>query len=163
MASSITPLAFKLNALYIAILDRRDTYLFHWELYLAKTSTEGIFFHITNEVGQTRWEYDRAQANEMPQLHALLLALRIGSVEPGLHNDLSDRLALVILTTFSSRISEQLNCRLWLKEALFVMDDEGYVNLSKGPAEIEAEARYLAILSKSKSELKMKRRKMYLP
>ncbi|KAJ5650085.1 uncharacterized protein N7484_003808 [Penicillium longicatenatum] len=160
MAFSTTSLVFEPNALYIAILDRGETYSFQWELYLAKTATEGIVFHITNEAGQAKWEYDRAQTNQMPQQRRLLLALNIGSVEPVLHNALSDRLALVPLTPFSSRFSEQLNCRVWLKEALFVIDDEGYVNLGKGPAMIEEEARYLAMMCKSKHERKVVRSKM---
>ncbi|KAJ5948458.1 hypothetical protein N7454_001765 [Penicillium verhagenii] len=160
MASSTTPLVFESNALYIAILDRGDTYLFHWELYLAKTATEGIVFHITNDTDQTAWEYKQTSTSEMPQLRRLLLALKIGSVEPVLHNALSNRLASITLSPFSSRFSEHLNCRVWVKEALFVMDDEGYVNLSKGPGEIEEEARYLAMLNKSKSERKAIRSKM---
>ena len=40
-----------------------------------------------------------------------------------------------------------------------MMDDEGYVNLNKGPTETEEEARYLAMLSKSKSERKVPRSK----
>ncbi|KAJ5257260.1 hypothetical protein N7478_013364 [Penicillium angulare] len=97
----------------------------------------------------------------MPNLRRLLLVLKIGSVEPMLHNALSDRLALLPLNRFSTRFSEQLNCRVWVKEALFVMDDEGYVHLNKGTKEIEEEARYHAMVNKSKSERKVVRSRMF--
>ncbi|KAJ5647598.1 hypothetical protein N7490_003970 [Penicillium lividum] len=65
------PLDFEASALYIARLGRRNTYLFHWELHLATTTTDGIVFHITNKADQTTWEYGRAPTNEMPNLQHL--------------------------------------------------------------------------------------------
>ncbi|KAJ5083791.1 hypothetical protein N7456_013218 [Penicillium angulare] len=157
--AALTPLIFETNSLYVVLLERGDTYLFHWELYLATSPAEGVIFHVTDDTGPSLWEYGRVPTNEMPNLRRLLLALKIGSVEPMLHNALSERLALIPLSRFSTRFSEQLNCRVWVKEALFVMDD-GYVNLDKGPKEIEEEARYHAMVNKSKSERKVMRSRM---
>ncbi|KAJ5736720.1 uncharacterized protein N7483_001845 [Penicillium malachiteum] len=158
--AAVTPLVFEQNAIYIALLDRGDTYLFHWELYLATSATEGVIFHATDDAQPGVWEYKRAPTNEMPELRRLVLALKIGSVEPVLHNALSERLATVPMTRFSPRFGEQLSCRVWLKEALFVLDDEGYVNLGKGPAEIEEEAKYLGMMNKSKNQRKIMRSRM---
>ena len=158
--ASAAPLTFEPNALYIVLLDRGDTYLFHWELYLATTATEGIIFHITNDAGPAIWEYKRDPTNEMPTLRRIVLALRIGSMEPVLHNALAHRLAAIPLSRFSMRFREQLNCRVWVKEALFVLDDEGYVNLGKGPADFEEEAKYLGMVNKGKAERKVMRSRM---
>lgn len=153
------PLFFDPNSLYILLLDRGDTYLFHWELYLTLTSKEGITFHINNDTGPTKWQYKSARTAEMPQLRRLLLALKIGVLEPILHKALADRLALVPLSLYSNRFREQLSCRVWVKEALFALDDEGYVNLGRSVRDIDEEARYLGMLIKSKSERRVVRSK----
>lgn len=153
--AAVTPLLFEPNALYILLLDRGDTYLFHWELYLATTALEGVAFHITNDAGPTAWQYERVVTNEMPQLRRLILALKIGSLAPVLHNALSERLAAVPLSLYSVRFREQLSCRVWVKEALFSLDDEGYVSLGRAVNDIEEEAKYLAMLNKSKNERKV--------
>lgn len=93
----------------------------------------------------------------MPHLRRLLLALKIGALEPVLHKALAGRLALVPLTLFSTRFREQLSCRVWVKEALFALDDEGYVNLGQRVRNVEEEAKYLAMLSKSQCERKVMR------
>lgn len=149
------PLLFEPNALYILLLDRGDTYLFHWELYLATSTREGTAFHITNDAGPAAWEYERVVSAEIPQLRRLLLALKIGSLAPVLHHALSERLAVVPLNPYSVRFRERLSCRVWVKEALFALDDEGYVNLGWAVDEVEEEAKYLAMLHKSKGERKV--------
>lgn len=156
-ATPSTPLLFEPNALYILLLDRGDTYLFHWQLYLTTTALEGRTFHITNDAGPTTWQYESSTTKDMPQLRRLLLALKISALEPVLHKALTDRLTLVPLTLFSTRFREHLSCRVWVKEALFALDDEGYVNLGKSVRDIEEEAKYLAILYKSKCERKVVR------
>lgn len=101
----------------------------------------------------------------MPQLRRLLLALKLGSLEPVLHQALSDRLALVPLCWGAMRMNRVFTCRSWVLEALFVLDDEGYVDLrgggsggagtttsSAGIGGICDEAQYLAMIQKSKCE-----------
>lgn len=149
-----TPLRFEPNTLYILLLDRGDTYLFHWQLYLTTTTHEGTTFHITNDAGPTTWQYESNPTKEIPHLRRLLLALKVSALEPVLHKALADRLALVPLTLFSTRFREHLSCRVWVKEALFALDDEGYVNLGKSVRDIEEEAKYLAMLNKTKCERK---------
>ncbi|KAJ5670279.1 uncharacterized protein N7477_005642 [Penicillium maclennaniae] len=152
-----TPLVFEANSLYLLIRDRGDTYVFLWSLYLTTTATEGIQFHIVNDVGPTDWKYERTSKNEILCLHDLLVALKIGVVGPTMHGALSDRLALVPLTLYSTRFRENLSCRVWVKEALFALDDEGYLNLEKTVQEIEEEATYLAMMAKSKGNRKVMR------
>ncbi|KAJ6113676.1 hypothetical protein N7523_006993 [Penicillium sp. IBT 18751x] len=152
-----TPLVFEANSLYLLIRDRGDTYVFLWSLYLTTTATEGIHFHIINEVGPTDWKYERTPTNEIPCLRDLLVALKIGVVGPTIHGALSDRLALVPLTIYSTRFRENLSCRVWVKEALFALDDEGYLNLEKTVQGIEEEAKYLAVMAKNKGDRKVVR------
>lgn len=147
---SSTPLVFEPNALYILLLDRGDTYLFHWQLYLTTSALEGTTFHITNGATPTAWQYESSPTKEIPQLRRLLLALKISALEPVLHRALAERLALVPLTLFSTRFREHLSCRVWVKEALFALDDEGYVNLGKSVRDIEEEGKHLAMLNKTK-------------
>ena len=160
--AALKPLLFEPNALYILLLDRGDTYLFHWELYLAKSQVDGTAIHIIDDTGSSAWEYERVVTNEMPQLRRLLLALKIGSLTPLLHNALFERLAMVPLSQYSIRFRERLNCRVWVKEALFALDDEGYVNLRHAVSDIEEEAKYLAMLSKSKCERKVMLSRAYM-
>lgn len=151
------PLVFEVNTLYILVLDRGDTYIFHWSLYLTTTATEGVHFRIINDAGPVDWRYERASTNEMPCLRRLLVALKIGTVGTIMHGALSDRLALVPLTLYSTRFRENLSCRVWTKEALFALDDEGYLNLGKAVKGIEEEAKYLAMMAKSKGDRKVVR------
>lgn len=83
-----------------------------------------------------------------------------------LHQALSDRLALVPLCWGAMRVNRGFTCRSWVLEALFVLDDEGYVDLSGGGGSGGAgtttstssirgicdEAQYLAMIQKSKCE-----------
>lgn len=105
------------------------------------------------------WEYESASMTEIPQLRRLLLDLKIGALEPVLHSALAGRLALVPLMLFSTRFREQLSGRVWVKEALFAMDDEGYMNPGNSVCDIEEEAKYLAMVHKCKCERKVVRSK----
>ncbi|KAJ5084367.1 hypothetical protein NUU61_008946 [Penicillium alfredii] len=161
LTSASTPLLLEPNALYLILLDRGDTYTFHWKLYLTTNSstspTAGQIFHITNEAGLTAWEYETSPTTELPTSRRLLLALQVGVLDPVLHRALGERLALVPLALYSTRFWEHLSCRVWVKEALFALDDEGYVSLGKSVREIEEEAKFLGILCKSKCERRVGR------
>ncbi|KAJ6044604.1 hypothetical protein N7499_007106 [Penicillium canescens] len=143
------PLKLEPNTLYILLLDRGNTYLFHWELYLAQTAITGTVFHIINEGGPTAWEYKSEPTSEISTLGRLVLALQIGTVSPVLHAALADRLAIVPLTLYSARYRETLNCVVWVLEALFALDDEGYMSLRIGIREIEQEAKQIGMMNKS--------------
>ncbi|RAH47538.1 uncharacterized protein BO95DRAFT_461918 [Aspergillus brunneoviolaceus CBS 621.78] len=55
-----------------------------------------------------------------------------------------DRLAQVPIE-YSTRFREAITCRVWLKEALFALDDEGYIKLMKDIGSIEDEAKGQAV------------------
>jgi hypothetical protein len=51
---------------------------------------------------------------------------------------------------YSTQFHESITCRVWLKEALFALDDEGYIKLTESVDDIEAEAKNLAMRNKSR-------------
>lgn len=81
----------------------------------------------------------------------LLVALKIGVLNPILHEPLLDRLKEIPIA-YSTRFHESITCRVWLKEALFALDDEGYTKLTRSVNDIEVEARNLAIQNKSQGK-----------
>ncbi|CAL5867688.1 uncharacterized protein PFLUO_LOCUS1907 [Penicillium psychrofluorescens] len=152
MVTPLPPLIFEPNALYLLLLDRGDTYLFHWQLYLSTSPHDGITYHVNNEASPTAWEFESCQTISLPTCSRLLLALQVGVLEPMLHAAMGERLKQVPLTLYSTRYREQLTSRVWVKEALFALDDEGYITLQKSVKDIEEEAKYLAMLNKSKDK-----------
>ncbi|KAJ5309177.1 hypothetical protein N7508_004556 [Penicillium antarcticum] len=62
------PLNLEPNTIYILLLDRENTYLFHWVLYLAQTATTDTVFHIINKGGPIAWEYKTEPTNESQHL-----------------------------------------------------------------------------------------------
>lgn len=152
----IQPLHFEPNGLYICLLDRGETYNFHWELYLAQTATTGVICHIVNDKGPSLWEFQTIPTNELPSLHRLLVALKIGTIAPMMHRPLCNRLGLIPLDLFSARYGESLTCRVWIKEALFALDDEGYVILAVNVADIDREANHHALIAKSQHERRIR-------
>ncbi|KAJ5851983.1 uncharacterized protein N7529_011368 [Penicillium soppii] len=144
------PLHFEPNSLYIILLDLGAACLFEWQLYLASTSTTGRAFQITNDAGPLAWKYKGEVVYDMATSSKLVVALQLGIIGPTMHAALAARLALVPLTVYSVRYRESLCCRVWILEALFALDDEGYLDNKKGVREIEQEARQSAILNKSR-------------
>jgi hypothetical protein len=146
----MTSLPFEPNSLYIILLELRDVCLFEWQLYLASTATAGRAFHISNEAGPVAWEYKNDAVYDMATSTKVVVALQIGVVGPVMHGAFAARLALVPLTLYSVRYRESLCCRVWVQEALFALDDEGYLNLGKGVREIEQEARQCGTVNRSR-------------
>lgn len=142
-------LLFEPNSLYVLLLDLGSAFLFEWQLFLASTTTTGRLFHITNDSGPVAWEYKTEMVN-MSTCERVVIALQVGIIGPVMHAALAARLRLVPLTIYSVRCRESLCCRVWVQEALFALDDEGYLNITKTAKEIEQEGRQLAILNKSR-------------
>ncbi|KAJ5385275.1 hypothetical protein N7517_003186 [Penicillium concentricum] len=144
------PLSLEPNTLYILLLDLGGSCLFEWKLYLTSTPTTGRTFHITNETGPIAWQYKTEVVYSIASDMRVGLALKIGVIGPVMHTALRTRLALVPLALYSGRFREGLCCRVWVKEALFALDDEGYIGLVQSVVDIEQEARQLGMLNKSR-------------
>lgn len=152
----VPPLHFEPNGLYLCLLDRGDLYNFHWELFLASTPAAGIVCHITNDKRLEQWEYETLSTSEMPSLRRLLVGLKIGTVAPMMHRPLCNRLSEIPLDPVSIRYMESISCRVWTKEALFTLDDEGYVILATSVPEIDSEANHHALMAKSLHERRVR-------
>ncbi|PKX98925.1 uncharacterized protein P174DRAFT_437361 [Aspergillus novofumigatus IBT 16806] len=144
-----TEITFDVNGLYILLSDRgENSYTFHWALYLHQAENSGYLYHLINESDSTSsWRFDPQPSQDAIDSQRLLVALNIGVLEPTLHQALLDRLRQIPIA-YSTRFHENITSRVWLKEALFALDDEGYIKLTEGVNDIEAEATNLAMRNK---------------
>lgn len=142
-------LTFERNGLYILLSNRGDkSYTFHWCLYLHQSTTSGSIYHLLNGNDPTIWRFEHLPDQTVIYDQALLGALKIGVLDPTLHAPFLERLRQIPIVD-SVRFRERITCRVWLKEALFALDDEGYIMLTRSVDDIEAEARNLALRNKS--------------
>ncbi|KAL4914891.1 hypothetical protein BDW62DRAFT_189507 [Aspergillus aurantiobrunneus] len=141
---------FDLNSLYLVLTDRGSASSFHWSFYLRTAATSGEMLHLVNRSGMTEWEFeclarlpeDVATANE------LLLVLKLGDLDPVLHGAFKERLGQIPIQ-YSARFRESISCRVWMKEALFALDDEGFITLAQSVEKVEADAKLVAMLNRA--------------
>lgn len=69
-------------------------------------------------------------------------------LDPAIHANLLERLYQIPIID-SVRFRERITCRVWVKEALFALDDEGYIILTRSVDENEVKARNLGLRKKS--------------
>ncbi|OQD75154.1 hypothetical protein PENDEC_c008G02811 [Penicillium decumbens] len=144
-----TSLIYKTNGLYILLSDRGEqSYTFHWALYLHQSTNSGFIYDLINEANSTSWRFNQQTGQDARAFQRILVALKIGDLDPALHRSLLDRLKEIPIA-YSTRFHESITCRVWLKEALFALDDEGYIMLAKSVNEIETEATTLAMQNKT--------------
>lgn len=147
-----TQFTFEVNGLYIFLSDRGDkNYTIHWGLYLHQSTTSRYIYHLINEPNSTSWRFESRPSQNVMYSQRLPVALKIGVLNPTLHEPLLDRLKEIPIT-YSTRFHESITCRVWLKEALFALDEEGYTKLTRSVNDIEVEARNLAIQNKSQGK-----------
>ncbi|EKV05794.1 putative Cytochrome P450 monooxygenase [Penicillium digitatum] len=144
-----SPFIFEENGLYILLSDRGDkSYTFHWGLYLHQATSSGFIYHLVNTVNSTTWRFEPKPNQNIANSQGLLVALKIGVLDSCLHQHFLDRLYQVPIAD-SVRFRERITCRVWLKEALHALDEEGYIKLTRSVNVIETEATTLAIQNKS--------------
>lgn len=144
-----TSLNFDVNGLYILLSDRGDnSYTFHWGLYLHQTPDSGYIYHLVNDSGATGWYFEPQPRRSVKFSRGVLVALKIGVLGPIMHQPLLDRLREVPIA-YSTRFRENITCRVWLKEAIFALDEEGFIKLIRPVNDIESEANRAAIVNKS--------------
>jgi hypothetical protein len=125
-----------------------NNYTFHWGLYLQKAPKLGCIYHLINDTGQTTWRFESRPSHDVIYSQILRVAVKIGVIEPGLQQAFLERLQQIPIA-YSTRFHENIICRVWLKEALFALDDEGYIQLTQGLNDIEEETRNTAIRNMS--------------
>lgn len=107
MSSQIT---FGVNELYILLSDRGDrSYTFHWGLYLHQAENSGYLYHLVNEADSTSWRFDQRPIKNIVNDQRLLGALKIGVLDPTLHQPLLDRLGQIPIA-YSTRFHAIQEC-----------------------------------------------------
>lgn len=133
------PLVFDTNGLYVLLTDIGAELQFHWGFYLATRPEEGMVFHLINNASTNNvWKYQAKFSTGVPNSLNLLFALKIAVLDPALHTALGDRLAQIPVAP-SPRYGP-ITCRVWLKEALSELDNEGFIKLIKCVNKVEDEA-----------------------
>lgn len=144
---SAEPLPLDENGLYILLFDLGDGYRFHWQLYLATSTESGTIFHLTNPGANDTWLFEAKPGTDERFSPDLVLATKMAVMEPVLHEALQSRLASVP-SGYSVRFRENITRRVWVKEALYALDDEGYITLTNSIDCIENEVVTTAMMNK---------------
>ncbi|OQE36884.1 hypothetical protein PENCOP_c011G06340 [Penicillium coprophilum] len=116
--------------------------------YLHQSPTPVSIYHLLNDIDPTIWRFEHLPNQNIVYDPSLFGALKIGELDPTVHAAFLERLQQIPVVD-SVRFRERVTCRVWLKEALFALDDEGYIVLTRSVEDIEAEARDLALRNKS--------------
>lgn len=122
---------------------------------------KGTIFHLLSDPNDnTSWTYSVLPNTPISSLERpFLVAMKIGDIDPVLHEALAERLAQIVEDHqyYSVRFREGMTSRVWIKEAVWALNEEGYINLvqsgSKEVVEkIENEAMMLAMRCSYRSE-----------
>ncbi|CAG8930229.1 unnamed protein product [Penicillium salamii] len=131
---------FEINALYTLLTDRgKGAFAFHWRLYLHLSAQCGYIYHLINEDNSTGWRFDPQPSRNFMNSEGLLVALEIDVLSPGSYQLMLDCVGQVRIV-YSTRFHENITCRAWLKEALFLLDEEGFINLTLSVKDSKLEA-----------------------
>lgn len=123
------------NALYIILSTQGAvSSACHWALYLHIGPRLGWVFHITN-LGRVSWEYRFDEATDMACSASAVSAVKIADMAPEMHEALRRRIGLDGRPAVQLQDTEQfgpLTCRTWLLQALYELDNEGYISVLPG-------------------------------
>ncbi|OAQ96044.1 hypothetical protein LLEC1_02747 [Akanthomyces lecanii] len=148
-----------INALYIVLSTQSASKAWHWALYLHIGPRLGWVFYITN-LGCVRWEYHCDEAADMAYSATAVSAVKIAEMVPEMHEALRRRIGLDGRPAAKLQDTEQfgpLTCRSWLLQALYELDNEGYVSVLPGcsATDVGKEASSLASTNQHLLEKKM--------
>lgn len=145
---SAEPLTLNENGLYILLFDLGGGYRFNWQLYLATSTESGTIFHLINPGhSDASWQFEAKPSNDERRSPSLVLATQIALLDPILHQALQSRLSSISMT-YSVRFRENISRRVWVKEALYTLDNEGYITLTNTVDCIEKEVTTTAMINK---------------
>ncbi|KAK2765370.1 hypothetical protein FQN54_008216 [Arachnomyces sp. PD_36] len=149
---AVERLEFDINGLYVLLFDLGDGYRFHWQLFFAKSLDSGTVFHLTNpDTNPKAWVYETMESGVVVTSKDFLVGLKVAMMDLDLYEALEDRLRQIPIG-YSTRFKEEITCRVWLKEALFGLDNEGYISLTNSVETIENEAKTAAMMNRYKQK-----------
>lgn len=154
MSGSVNLGEFDVNGLYIllSLMPEEDAY--HWGFYLAVNNplpnnpmndgrVLGISMHVTktptnDPATNNKWRYEQKERSGTTRSKTVIVALKIAVLDPVLHQPLGDHLSRIPLQ-HSTIFHEASSCRVWLKDALYSLDQHGFIKLKTSVEEIEEE------------------------
>ncbi|EEH06669.1 conserved hypothetical protein [Histoplasma capsulatum G186AR] len=112
------------------------------------TNPTGTLFELTNPnpSNEKLWTYRTTLLTSFTNRHNPLCALKISNVEPLLQADFHALLATIPVIPYSQRFGEETSCRVWLKEALYELDQSGFIQLVRPVEEIEMEVQQMGMM-----------------
>lgn len=122
------------NALYIILSTQSANNVCHWVLYLHITAQRGWVFHISN-LARVTWEYRCDEATDMIYSRTAVSAVKIADMAPEMHEALRRRIGFDSRPAVRLQDTAQfgpLNCRTWLLQVLYELDNEGYISVLPG-------------------------------
>lgn len=130
-------------SIYISLNLRGALPGFHWLIYIPTHAPTGNIWHATNRTGG--WHLEAKSVADVHEPMSFCLAYRIGRIEP---NDWSKVNEILLKVDASGEpspdTSEKFSCRIWVKDAVMSLQQEGFVAGDKSVGEIEEEAIRLA-------------------
>ncbi|OJD20093.1 hypothetical protein ACJ73_08577 [Blastomyces percursus] len=112
------------------------------------TNPTGTLFELTNPnpSNDKLWAYKTTLLTSFTHRHNPLCALKISNIEPLLQLDFHALLPTIPVVPYSQRFGEEISCRVWLKEALYELDQSGFIQLVRPVGDIEMEAQHLGMM-----------------
>ncbi|OAL54479.1 hypothetical protein IQ07DRAFT_583769 [Pyrenochaeta sp. DS3sAY3a] len=130
-------------SIYISLNLRGALPGFHWLIYMPKHASTGNIWHATNRTGG--WHLEAKSISDVHEPMSFCLAYKIGSIEPKDWSKVNEILLNVDASgDLSPDSSEKFSCRIWAKNAMVRLQQEGFVEGDKSVEEIEEEATRLA-------------------
>ncbi|EGX94378.1 hypothetical protein CCM_02649 [Cordyceps militaris CM01] len=149
---------FDIDSLYVILSEQSQPNSWHWGIYLHVDEAGGWIFHIRNSAHEP-WYFEHKRSETIMTSKTIMVALRVAIIRP---KDMHGALQSFIGTT-QSRIGMadpnqfgRLTCRTWVMQALYQLDQSGYISIMPGYTvqDIEFEADRSAELN---SEIRTKR------
>ncbi|XWW98009.1 hypothetical protein V2A60_006005 [Cordyceps javanica] len=150
----VVQLHLDVNALYIILSTQGANDACHWVLYLHISPCLGWVFHITN-LGRMSWGYRCDESPDMAWTPTAVAAVKVAAdMVPEMHEALRGRLGLDSRPVIKLEDTERfgpLDCRSWLLQALYELDNEGYISVLPGYSieDVAEEASSLASANRS--------------
>ncbi|PGH05544.1 hypothetical protein GX51_02883 [Blastomyces parvus] len=118
------------------------------------TNPTGTLFELTNPNPSNveLWTYKATLLTTFTHRHNPLCALKISNIEPLLQLDFHALLPTIPIVPYSQRFGEEISCRVWLKEAMYELDQSGFIQLVRPVEDIEMEAQHLGCGPHASSE-----------
>ncbi|KAK2871592.1 hypothetical protein FQN49_003024 [Arthroderma sp. PD_2] len=124
-------------SIYVILSTRGANPGFHWGIFVPTDTPTGQVWHATNREGG--WKLEQRPSSNVPFSMSLVLAYKIGSVNDSNWQTCKDVLSGVAAGPHPSpNTGEAFSCRVWAKDAIIALRDNGIIVLEEDLSSIEA-------------------------